>query len=386
MRLFSLTFLAVALHVIRPCAADAPADGHVLLGIAPLERAQYVSSSVVALVQSRLEMELQRAERLDLVEREQVKRVLEELAFQQSGVTDPGSASPIGEHLNVGKLLFGELARVGKSHFLALKVVDVRTNEVIWSDNQELGREDKQLIEGTRRIARRLANTALVLDPVNMVMLPKGTFVMGSEDGLVDEKPRHSIQLDAFYLDRSEVSRAAYAPYARLRDQEFSMDLPGDQPMTLISWHDAEGYCRHMGKRLPTEAEWEYAARGAEGRTYPWGESPPNSRLANFGAVNMGALAVDAGLAGGAEGGVLHLAGNVSEWVWDWWDPEYYKRSPEANPGGPPSGEYKVVRGGSWSHAAFEIRAAARGFHNQAKGASYLGFRCARSASHTGAP
>ena len=380
MRLFSPTFLALALHVIAPCAADAPAAGHVLLGIAPLESAQYVSASVVALVQSRLEMELQRAERLDLVEREQVKRVLEELAFQQSGVTDPGSASPIGEHLNVGKLLFGELARVGKSHFLSLKVVDVRTNEVIWSDNQELGREDKQLIEGTRRIARRLADAALALDPVNMVMLPAGTFVMGSEDGLVDERPRHSVQVDAFYLDRTEVSRAAYAPYARLRDREFSMAVPGDQPVTLISWHDAEGYCRHMGKRLPTEAEWEYAARGAEGHTYPWGESPPNSRLANYSAE--GALSVDADLGGASERGVLHLAGNVSEWVWDWWDPDYYRSSPNANPGGPPTGEYRVVRGGSWSYSAFEIRAAARAFHNQVKGASDLGFRCARSASH----
>jgi iron(II)-dependent oxidoreductase len=356
-------------------------NGRLTLGLAPLERAGFVSSSVAARVESRLETELQQAARIDLVEREQVKSVLEELAFQQSGVTNPGSATAIGEHLNVDKLLFGELLRVGKFHILTLKVVDVRTDEVVWSDDQELGVKDAELVEGSRRIVRRLANAALAFNPVEMILLPVGTLEMGSDDGLVDEQPRHSVQVDAFYLDRTEVSRAAFGRFAKSQGLAFSMEVQGDHPVSLVSWHDADGYCRYMGKRLPTEAEWEYAARGRDRRAYPWGSSPPDARLANFGAANMGPLAVDAPLAGTSETGALHLAGNVSEWVSDWWDPAYYRVSPEVNPRGPTAGEYKVARGGSWTHSAFEIRAAARAYHNPLKGSAYVGFRCARSAS-----
>ena len=357
------------------------ANGRPTLGLAPLERTGFVSSSVAARVQSRLETELQQAARIDLVEREHVKSVLQELAFQQSGVTDPGSATVIGEHRNVDKLLFGELLRVGRSHILTLKVVDVRTDEVVWSDDQELGVEDAELVEGSRRIVRRLANAALAFSPVEMILLPAGTLEMGSDDGLVDERPRHRVQVGGFYLDRTEVSRAAYAPFARSLGRDFSMEIPGDHPVSLVSWHDADDYCRHLGKRLPTEAEWEYAARSRDGRTYPWGSAAPDARLANFGAANLGPLAVDVPLAGASEAGALHLAGNVSEWVSDWWDPAYYKSSPEANPGGPTEGDYKVARGGSWSHSAFEIRAAARAYHNPLKGSASVGFRCARSAN-----
>ena len=176
--------------------------------------------------------------------------MLEELAFQQSGITDPGSATVIGEHRNVDKLLFGELLRVGKSHILTLKVVDVRTDEVVWSDDQELGVEDAELVEGSRRIVRRLANAALAFSPVEMILLPAGTLEMGSDDGLVDERPRHRVQVGSFYLDRTEVSRAAYAPFARSLGRDFSMEIPGDHPVSLISWHDADGLLPPPGKAV----------------------------------------------------------------------------------------------------------------------------------------
>ena len=318
------------------------ANGRPTLGLAPLERAGYVSSSVAARVQSRLETELQQAARIDLVEREHVKNHarrarLPAVRRHRSGIGDcDRSASQTSTSCSLAKLL-----RVGKSHILTLKVVDVRTDEIVWSDDQELGVEDAELVEGSRRIVRRLANAALAFSPVEMILLPAGTLEMGSDAGLVDEQPRHRVQVGAFYLDRTEVSRAAYAPFAKSLGREFSMEIPGDHPVNLVSWHDAEDYCRQLGKRLPTEAEWEYAARSHDGRTYPWGSSPPDARLANFGAAKLGPLAVDVPLAGASEAGALHLAGNVSEWVSDWWDPAYYKSSPEANPGGPTEGEYK---------------------------------------------
>ncbi len=210
---------------------------------------------------------------------------------------------------------------------------------------------------------------------------------MGSEIGPVEEQPAHGVSVSAFSLDRTEVSAASYSAYSIANGRTVSMrerlDSPETPaaPATMVNWPDAQAYCGSLGKRLPTEAEWEYAARGmSSAATYPWGENPPDHSLARYSGAAPEPVAIDALSQGASPQGVLHLAGNVAEWVGDWWDPLYYASSPGDNPRGPSVGDYKVVRGGSWSQPAAEIRGAARSFHSPDRGAAYIGFRCARSA------
>ncbi|MEE3043045.1 MAG: SUMF1/EgtB/PvdO family nonheme iron enzyme, partial [Candidatus Latescibacterota bacterium] len=129
-----------------------------------------------------------------------------------------------------------------------------------------------------------------------------------------------------------------------------------------------------QGKRLPTEAEWEWAARGAEGRRFPWGAAEPHPSMAHYAAPAP--IEVDASLEGASPEGVLHLSGNVAEWVADWWDPMAYHSSAERNPAGPSRGEYRVTRGGSYADAAPSLSATARGFHTPTRGSEMIGFRC----------
>jgi formylglycine-generating enzyme required for sulfatase activity len=146
-----------------------------------------------------------------------------------------------------------------------------------------------------------------------------------------------------------------------------------------ISWHEAEAFCRFIGKRLPTEAEWEKAARGTNGRKYPWGDQWDASR-ANSGESKLGkTVAVGSYPMGVSPFGVHDLAGNVWEWVQDWYDMGYYQRSPERNPLGPSTGQTKVLRGGAWYVNSSFMRAAGRFDLTLDKRMVTIGFRCART-------
>ena len=241
-------------------------------------------------------------------------------------------------------------------------------------------------------------------DGAPMVLIPAGAFTMGSNDGLPAERPEHIVTLDAYAIDRYEVSLRLYRKFL----QEAQRDAPptwddeaaetvGDRPAVGVSWADASAYCTWAGKRLPTEAEWEKGARGTDGRRYPWGPMQPFVDIANY---NRGVWVSEAvtlvNVAGGVEGmsvrhglkeggrspyGLHHMAGNAAEWVADWYDREYYVKSPDKNPTGPAKGEKKVIRGGSWSDLPVALRASARvsaepDFQDRA-----IGFRCAMDAA-----
>lgn len=241
-------------------------------------------------------------------------------------------------------------------------------------------------------------------DGAPMVLIPAGAFTMGSNEGLPAERPEHVVTLNAYAIDRYEVSMRLYRKFL----QEAQRDAPptwddeaaetvGDRPAVGVSWADASAYCTWAGKRLPTEAEWERGARGTDGRRYPWGHMQPFVDIANY---NRGVWVSEAvtlvSVAGGVEGmsvrhglkeggrspyGLHHMAGNAAEWVADWYDREYYAKSPDKNPAGPANGEKKVIRGGSWSDLPVALRASARVSAEPDFQDRTIGFRCAMDAA-----
>jgi formylglycine-generating enzyme required for sulfatase activity len=153
-----------------------------------------------------------------------------------------------------------------------------------------------------------------------------------------------------------------------------------DHPATQVSWYGAQAYCQWAGARLPTEAEWEKAARGIDGRLYPWGNEAPNCDKAQYGDCGGMTVPVGSRPAGASRYGVLDMGGNVWEWVADWYGPAYYSSSPAQNPQGPDSGERRVFRGGSWGYPPAFLRTADRARNRPTYAGFNVGFRCAATA------
>lgn len=222
-----------------------------------------------------------------------------------------------------------------------------------------------------------------------MVLVPAGEFTMGSTMA-DDEKPVHRVDLDAFYMDKYHVTVGQYAKYLEATDKEAPpeweiMNQPRHQkrPVVNVNWFDAATYCKWAGKRLPTEAEWEKAARGTDGRLYPWGNEAPTRLHANFGkkqwANHMALVPVGMFEMGKSPYGIYDMAGNAWEWVNDWYDHDYYKKSPTKNPQGPKMGKSKVVRGGNWLYVQEFLRSSFR-FNAEPSGRQFgYGFRCAKT-------
>jgi formylglycine-generating enzyme required for sulfatase activity len=235
------------------------------------------------------------------------------------------------------------------------------------------------------------AGEALQTDPrqVPMALVPAGEFTMGSTLK-ADEKPVHRVYIDAFYMDKYHVTVGQYAKYLEATGEEAPpeweiMNQPSHQkrPVVNVSWSDAATYCKWAGKRLPTEAEWEKAARGTDGRLYPWGNEAPTRLHANFGkkewAYHMALVPVGMFELGKSPYGIYDMAGNAWEWVNDWYDHDYYKKSPMKNPQGPATGKSKVVRGGNWLYIQEFLRSSFR-FNADPSGRQFgYGFRCAKS-------
>ena len=226
-----------------------------------------------------------------------------------------------------------------------------------------------------------------------MVEIPAGEFAMGSDGGqaLEDERPMHRVWIGSFSMDLHEVTTAQYASFlaatSRLAPWQWNtVDLSqhSDRPVIGVDWSDADAYCRWKGKRLPTEAEWEKSARGTDGRLYPWGNWVPNKDLANFASgarfsYSQVLMPVQSYERGKSPYGLYHMAGNVWEWVQDWYNTNYYEVSPEQNPQGPEQGQFKVLRGGSWSDLPKYLRPSGSFKLPPETPNSYVGFRCANS-------
>jgi formylglycine-generating enzyme required for sulfatase activity len=239
------------------------------------------------------------------------------------------------------------------------------------------------------------------LDRMEMVYVPAGPFTMGNDHGDSPERPAHTVTLDAFWIDKYEVTNAQYracvAAGACHPATECDWGQPtydavdkGNYPVVCVNWQDAQNYCTWVGARLPTEAQWERAARGDDGRLYPWGHEFDPARLnfcdKNCEFANAAADADDGYVrtapvgsypAGVSPYGVHDLAGNVWEWTADWYDDEYYATSPPDNPKGPAAGSGKVLRGGGWNFGPVSARATHRTSHGPDNRYHIVGLRCA---------
>ena len=199
-------------------------------------------------------------------------------------------------------------------------------------------------------------------DGSRMIRIPAARFRMGSEDGRDDEKPVHDVSLSAYSIGKHEVTRGQYLRFCRETGRAEPPD-PGvaheaSHPVVNVSWDDAVAYCAWAGLRLPTEAEWEFAARGSDGRTYPWGNQAPDDSLANYDSQHGGTWPVGGHPAGASPAGCLDMAGNVWEWTADWYGP--YESVPAVEPRGPETGGRRVLRGGGWCYDGSYLRACVR--------------------------
>jgi formylglycine-generating enzyme required for sulfatase activity len=223
-------------------------------------------------------------------------------------------------------------------------------------------------------------------DGMTLMYVPQGGFEMGSNDGDDDERPVHTVWLDAFWIDQTEVTNAMYAKCvadglcksSRCAD---NIDFIGaGQPVVGVDWNDANSYCEWGGRRLPTEAEWEKAARGMLGRSYPWGEGIDCDK-ANYGSCKWKTVEVGSYPDGASPYGALDMAGNAWEWVADWYGETYYLSSPDRAPSGPSIGDSRVLRGGSWGNDGVYVRFSCRLWGAPDRWNCYNGFRCAVSPS-----
>lgn len=241
------------------------------------------------------------------------------------------------------------------------------------------------------------------IPPEGMVLIPAATFSMGSEKGLASERPVHKVTLDSFYLDRCLVTNRQYLSFCNATKHpvppapkfsgmaDYLEKFPG-YPVVGVTWQDAEAYARWCGKRLPTEAEWEYAARGGlSDKNFPWGDGLPSGYHANFAGgeslMEWREINVDDGYPYTSpvehftpnRFGLYDMAGNVWQWCSDWYEEEFYRHSPAENPRGPQAGIGKVTRGGCWYSPVFDLRCSRRIQQYGWPGVSSIGFRCARN-------
>jgi formylglycine-generating enzyme required for sulfatase activity len=271
-------------------------------------------------------------------------------------------------------------------------------------------------------------------DMMTMVYAPINTFQMGSTSDQINqvlqecagesgcyrslfnvEAPAHTVSLDGFWIDQTEVTNAQFSAFLNVNGNQVDHDetwarttaensdsrilqrdtlfepIEGyvDHPVTRVSWYGAAAYCRWVNGQLPTEAQWEYAARGPNGSIYPWGNNPPNPQLLNYDSNVRDSTPVGSYPDGGSWIGTLDMADNVDEWVNDWFDlgigetilddneySPYYSNSPTENPTGPETGIFKVLRGSGWPHLAHQVRTTFRAYAIPYDHLLGGGFRC----------
>jgi formylglycine-generating enzyme required for sulfatase activity len=236
-----------------------------------------------------------------------------------------------------------------------------------------------------------IGSTSSGQDGMRLLYVPAGDFIMGSNDDSEDEKPVHTVKLSAFWIDQTEVTNEMYQKCVEAKTgactkpgtlTQYADPAYAQHPVVFVSWQQAVDYCSFAGRRLPTEAEWEKAARGDDANVYPWGNQPkPNKNLLNSYLTSIEDTTVVGSYPKGASPySAFDMAGNVLEWVNDWFDKAYYSSSPSMDPTGPGTGDTRVLRGGSWQSDLYGVTTYHRASRNPKSASGTTGFRCALSA------
>ncbi len=252
-------------------------------------------------------------------------------------------------------------------------------------------------------VAQGLEKEVKGKDGAPMVLIPEGPFPMGvphgDRDGGRDEYPRHDVFVNNFYIDKFELTNGRYLEFVKatkhripqnptnatrnLWEGDTITESLADRPVVNVDWADAQAYCQWAGKRLPTEAEWEKAAKGTADRRFPWGNVEPTNKHLNFNQQWIGEktlMPVGSYELGKSPFGVYDMAGNVWEWVNDWYDAKYYEKSPAKNPTGPETGTKRVLRGSGWQNETPTVRIFTRVDSDPTIRNESTGFRCAMDA------
>jgi len=278
------------------------------------------------------------------------------------------------------------------------------TVEQLEASRTSVERQIQECEQATEESMRRIDNLKSELESLDeqrlalqeqvntkeMLPVEAGDFIMGDNDGGRDEQPERTVLLNTYWIDRLPVTSQDYKMFVDVTGHRkpphwtsgnYQIDQ-ANHPVTNVSWNDAVAYAEWVGKRLPTEAEWEKAARGTMGQTYTWGDA---FRKDNVNCSNEygGTTPVDQFTEGESPYHVVDMCGNVLEWCQDWYFDEYYKTAPRDNPGGPPGGTYRVVRGGFYGESKAGVRCAARHWAPPSNMQDHIGFRCAKTPSTT---
>jgi formylglycine-generating enzyme required for sulfatase activity len=302
----------------------------------------------------------------------QTRSVHQTLQPREGSVDVRAVDSESGDDIIAGVLVNGR--SIGETPFLGKVPVCVQElvvkNDEYGENKVALRLSEGQQFTATAKLEKRGSSKD------GMVWVDGGSFMMGSSDGFSDQKPLHQVTVSGFYMDKTQVTRAEYERV--MGTNPSSLEGCPDCPVDNVSWHDAKTYCEKVGKRLPTEAEWEYAARAGTTTSYYWGNGSPDAYAWHLG--NSGFTTHSVGQKQPNAWGLYDMIGNVWEWCSDWYDENYYTNSPSQNPQGAASGTDRVLRGASCYFRSSALRPATRAksdpddHHN-----SLIGFRCVRS-------
>jgi formylglycine-generating enzyme required for sulfatase activity len=405
MNIFNITFESKIMNFITIAAALVSIFG---LGfgqekkepIAVLDlKAEGVSQTIANILSNKLRTEMFGAGTYNVLNREDMKAILGEQEFQQSGMCDDTKClARIGGALGVIYMVSGSIGKIGDTYIISLKMIDIeKIVNVKIVDEQYSGKEDG-LIMAVQNAARKLMGLPVLLaeqatvsgsKPAvpaieGMIWIEGGTFMMGSGDEgswlssgtFKDEKPAHTVTVDGFYMDKTEVTQEQYEQIMGNNPSKFK-DCP-TCPVDNLLWSEAEEYCKKAGKRLPTEAEWEYAARAGTRTQFYWGNNMDDNYAWYMGNAHRQTQPVAQTQPNAW--GLYDMSGNVSEWCVDWYDANYYRSSPDRNPQGPLSGKTRVLRGGDWTSGGLVPRSARRLDSHPDKRYNYYGCRCVRAA------
>lgn len=286
------------------------------------------------------------------------------------------------------------IQRILRCALLFLCIFVITCCKITFNDGESLTEEDP-IPQATPFF---ISNTPIdgtlirVLDGMTMISIPTGEFTMGKEGEKMEQQ--HLVYLGTYWIDQTEVTTGMYAKCvadgvcqepsqsdSRSRESYYDNSAYAEYPVIYVSWYQAQTYCNWVGARLPTEAEWEKAARGTDGRLYPWGNASPSDDFLNY-SNNEDTLPAGKYPGGASPYGVLDLSANVREWTADWFDGEYYAVSPYENPQGPSEGDLRTVRGSSWNEPTIYRGVsdiASRAMALPQYTANDIGFRCAFS-------